>query len=412
MKLRGNGEGSVYWEEDRKCWRAAVTLPDGRRKTHRAKLKREAREWLDNALRAAAAGMLPVGPSKKLGPFLTDWLENVAAAQVRERTHLRYSQLLNKHVIPHLGKTPLEKLAPQQIQALYRKLGQGDAAIAPQTIKHVHAVLRNALGHAVRLGILIRNPCEMVDPPRVPKREMQTLDLAGVAKLLRAAAGDPLEALWVLAVTTGMREGELLALKWDDIDWETRSLTIKRSVCYLKGRGYCWDEPKTAAGRRRVELLEMALQALRRHKTAQDERRRFMGAEKWQEQGLIFTNTTGGPLMAANVYYQRYKPLLKKAGLPETLRFHDLRHTVASLLLADGAHPKIAQELLGHSSVRITLDIYSHAIPTLQRETMERLEGRLGLVNTLLNPVAPPVAPTPDVESAQTAKRPKIQGEK
>lgn len=406
-RARSNGEGSIYWEPDRQCWRAAVTLPDGRRKTHRAKLKREAREWLDNALRAAAAGLLPPGRSPRLAAYLTDWLDNVASGRVRERTLLRYRQLLHKHVIPHLAKIALEKLTPQQIQALYRKLGQGEDAIAPQTIKHVHAVLRNALGHAVRLGLLARNPCELVDPPRVPAREMQTLDLAGVAQFLRAAAGDPLEALWTLAVTTGMRQGELLGLKWEDIDWETRSLTVRRSVCYLKGRGYVWDEPKSATGRRRIELLEIAVQALRRHKAAQDWRRRFMG-DKWQEQGLVFTNTRGGPLLAANVYYRAFKPLLRRAGLPETLRFHDLRHTVASLLLADGTHPKIAQELLGHSSVRVTLDTYSHALPTLQREVMDRLEGRLGIVNALLDPRCTHVAPTPPVEDAQTEMRPKI----
>ena len=234
--------------------------------------------------------------------------------------------------------------------------------------QHVHALLHRALGQAVRLKLIRENPVAVVDRPRARRREIRSLTADEVRALLRAAEGDRLEALYVVAVTTGLRQGEIFALKWKDIDTRRRVLSVRRTLLDAGGHREVAD-PKTASGRRRVDLPDRTVEALRAHR---GRLKVTPHPEAW-----VFTDTRGGPLRRSNLLRRDWAPLLARAGLAG-VRFHDLRHTCASLLLAAGVHPKVVQERLGHATVGITLDTYSHVVGSLQREAADRIDELLG----------------------------------
>ena len=205
---------------------------------------------------------------------------------------------------------------------------------------------------------------------------MRALSGDQAQQFLEAAQGDPLEALYVLGLTTGMRQGELLGLKWEDLDLAMGTLQVRRTIARLVGKGFTTSEPKTARSRRKIHLTKLAIDALKRHRIRQNEARLAAGPT-WNEQGWVFCSEVGGPIEVSNMIRRSFRPILVKAGLP-VMRFHELRRSAASLLLSMGVHPKIVQELPGHSSVSTTLDIYSHTLPSLQEEAVSRL-------NTLLS---------------------------
>jgi integrase len=189
------------------------------------------------------------------------------------------------------------------------------------------------------------------------------------------ARGDRLETLYVLAISTGLRQGELLGLRWDDIDLDGGILSVRRILSRSKG-GPRFTEPKTVKSRRSVKLTPQAIEALERHRAAQDEERGRLGS-LWEENGLVFRSTTSTPLRRYNLVRRSFKPLLESAGLTRTFRFHDLRHTAASLLFLQGTHPKIVQELLGHANIAVTLDVYSHMIPGMSAQAARAMEDAL-----------------------------------
>ena len=393
-KARGNGEGGVYWREDRKCYVGSVTLPNGKVKKHCAQTKKECQEWIRQTKASIQQGMPVMDSRKTVRQYLTDWLQ-VKRTQVRERTCVRYEHLIVKHVLPTLGSKPLEKLTGQDLNVLYLEKMQDipdpekrDRKLAPQTVVHIHRVLHAAFADAVMHGVLGRNPADLVKPPKVPAPERWFLKPDEAKQLLKAAEGDRLEALYMLALTTGMRQEELLGLKWDAVDLDGGFLEVRRTLFWMAGRGPVWGEPKSDTSRRRVSLAPVAVAALRSHEERQAKERAAM--KRWEEKGLVFCNTLGGPIEAANLLYRNFRPLLVKAKLPR-MRFHDLRHSTASLLLSLNESPKVVQELLGHSSIRLTLDVYSHAMPTLQQAAVNRLGGLLD-GSAQAPPEAPPAA--------------------
>jgi integrase len=266
-------------------------------------------------------------------------------------------------VVPTLGRTTLSDVSPRDIQALYsQKISQG---LSPRSVLHLHRVIHRALGHAQRWGLVDKNQADLVEPPRPEPREMRALSPDEARRVLEAAAGDRFEALYVLAMTTGMRQGELLGLRWRDVDVDTRSVRVTGSLQYIPGQGLRVSSPKTARSRRNVLLSELAAGALRRHRRRQDVERQ--GSAEWEDNDLVFPNRRGRPMYATNLLARSFAGLLKGAGVPK-IRFHDLRHTAATLLLGQGVHPKVVSEMLGHTNTSITLDLYSHATPTMQRE--------------------------------------------
>jgi integrase len=261
----------------------------------------------------------------------------------------------------------LAALRPEHIQRYYTRLvseGDGSGPLSAQTVLHHHTMLHGALRHAVRTGLIPRNPADAVEPPRPRRYEARTLTAEEAQTLLRAIAGTRWHAFVALAVTAGLRRGELLGLRWSDLDLDAGRLSVRQQV--LRVRGQTTIEPvKTARSHRPVALSAGMAAVLREHRARQEEARRAAG-ELWQDHGLVFPRGDGRPANPSTVTHE-FADLLERAGLPH-VRLHDLRHTMATLLLAAGAHPKVVQERAGHATVGITLDLYSHVQPTLQDE--------------------------------------------
>ncbi len=223
---------------------------------------------------------------------------------------------------------------------------------------------------------MYRNVADLVDPPKVQRQEMKVLSGEQARVLLETAKGDRLEALYILAITTGMRQGELLALRWRDVDLEDGTLRVTATMQRISKRGICPSEPKTAGSRRQIALTGMAVSALRHHRNRQLEERLSAAVMAWQDNDLVFCNHYGRPIESSNLTRRSFHPLLAKAGLPR-IRFHDLRHTAATLLLRKRVPVKVVSEMLGHSQVGITLNIYAHVLPDMQREATAAMEAAL-----------------------------------
>ena len=362
MARRGAGEGSIVKRADGR-WMAQVDLGWAGGKRQRkflyGKTRQEVARKLAAAVKAHQDGMPMSNERITVEAFLKDWLTSTRAT-VRPKTWQTYECYIRLHALPTLGRLPLAKLEPRHLQRLYAdKLEEG---LSPTSVHHLHAIIHRALGRAARWGVVPRNVAGLVDAPPMAHHEMRTLSPEEARRFLDAAAGDRLEALYVLALTTGMRQGELFRLRWQDVDLEGRTLSVR-------------GETKTAKSRRQVQLSDTAVAALRRHAGGQGDECRLAGSE-WQETGLVFTNTVGRALLTANLTQRSFRPLLERAGLP-VIRFHDLRHTAATLLLGKGVHPKVVSELLGHSQVGVTLDLYSHVTPTMHQEAARTFDDLL-----------------------------------
>jgi integrase len=314
---------------------------------------------------------------KRKGPtaseFFEEWLISIAHS-VKPSTLSRYDIFIRLHAIPAFGDVPLRDLSPGDLERLYAAKIQ--AGMAPVSVVHLHSALHRALSHAQRRGFIETNVAKLVDPPRPQRHEMHSLSPEEARRFLKVVRGDRLEALYVLAITTGMRQGELLALRWRDVDLAGGSLRVTSSIQYVRGQGLRLSSPKTRRSRRQVMLSKAAVEALSRRLHAQG-RERARQSERWQDGDFVFASRHGQPIYATNVVNRWFPKLLREAGLPR-IRFHDLRHTAATLLLGQGVHPKIVSEMLGHTSIGITLDLYSHATPTIQKEATAAFDRLLG----------------------------------
>lgn len=368
---RANSEGSITKRPDG-LWEARITLDGGKRKSFYARTRQEASRKLAEALRAREKGLPVTGDRQSVGEYLTNWLE-VTKPTIRPRTWKRYEQYVRVQLLPTVGGVGLSKLTPQHVQTLYaKKLEEG---LSTTTVHHLHQVLHRALDAALRLDLVARNVCDLVDPPRMRHHEMTTLSEEQAALLLAAAEGNRFEALYVLALATGMREGELLALRWRDVDLHGGSLQV-RATLQNTVDGFVFAEPKTALSRRRIALSKTAIEALKQHRVFQAQERLKLGPA-WEDLDLVFPNSIGKPMDAVNLLKYSFYPLLKKAELPQ-MRFHDLRHTAATLLLGRGINPKIVSEMLGHSQIGITLGLYSHVTPHMQQQAADAMDEALG----------------------------------
>ena len=373
MGRRGNGEGSITKRKDglymARYW---VETPMGKkRKTVYAKTRREIDEKLTKAKADRSRGLIFEGDRETLSAYLERWLSDVVRDTVKENMLENYTYLVRRHIIPELGHLRLKDLKTDQVRHLYRK--KLDSGLSNRTVQLIHTTLRKALQQAVSDGILPRNVCEAVKAPRRVKKEMQILTPEQARKFLKAAKGDRLEALYVLAITTGLREGELLGLRWSDVDLEGGKLQVLRQLTRTKN-GLSFTPPKR--GRSRVvRLTDTAVAALKAHKAVQNGERLKAGS-LWKDNGLVFTSNVGTPVDVGNLTYRSFRPLLKRAGLPQ-IRIHDLRHTAATLMLGRDVHPKIVQEMLGHSTITQTMDTYSHVLPDMQDQAVSAIESAL-----------------------------------
>jgi integrase len=377
-KRRGHNEGSVYYEESRDRWVAAVSIGPGQRKKFYFKTKQEALKKKNEALRELEQGTLATGPRRKLQDYLEDWIENVHKDKLRISTYVKYKKLI-KYILADLGDVWLQKLTPEQVRRFYTKLekegGISERGLSSKTIHEIHGVLHLALKNAVRWGYVSRNICDLVEPPRIVSREATPLTLEQAHILLEYVRKHRLEILLTMAVVTGMRRGELLALRWSNIDFERRSLLVLHTVDYIPRYGYVETEPKTAAGKRLVSLPSFLVEMLKQHRVQQLEVRLKQGND-WENRDLVFPDLHGG-YFNPNYLLRMFKKVLQEAAIPH-MHFHDLRHSAATILLSMGVNMKVIQELLGHSDIAITLGRYSHLLPSMQREVIDKWDVEFG----------------------------------
>lgn len=306
--------------------------------------------------------------------YLADWLDGCKPPALEYSTWRVYEIYIRIHITPMLGTTKLTQLARQQLQKFYtEKLASGKSSTY---VRHMHACLHRALADALRFGLVQRNVADLVKAPPMGKRPMHVYTPEQARTFLEATRGDRLEALYVVALSTGMREGEMLALKWRDVDLEGGVIQVQTTLKLSERGTRTIGKPKTSGSRRKVMLTPTAITALKAHRIRQLEERLQAGSA-WHENDLVFTNTIGKSLDPTNVYKYHYKPLLRRAGLP-LIRLHDMRHTAATLLLLSGIHPKVVSEMLGHSSINITLNLYSHVLPDMQASATSAMERLLG----------------------------------
>jgi integrase len=403
-RRRGHGEGSIHPRVDGR-WAATIDLgwENGKRKrkTVYGKTRKQVVQDLATLLKNRQDGVPMVPERKKLGTFLHEWLEAIRPA-VRPRTWQRYEEYVRLHIEPCLGQVLLARLGPHHLQRLYAN--RLEAGCSAMSVLHLHRILHRAFGQACKWGLMARNVTELVEPPRPERKQMLTLSPEEARSFLDAARGDRLEALYVLAITAGLRQGELLALQWRDVDTDARTVRVTGSLQNLPGRGLTIVEPKTERSRRQVVVSELAAEALRRHRAAQAEERLRLGAA-WEDHDLVFPNALGKPMNPSNLLTRSYRKLLARAGLPR-LRFHDLRHTAATLLLGEGTNPKVVSEMLGHSTVTITLDLYSHVTPTMQQQAADALDALLS------DPLAVNLAVKEEAEGAKPQVSPRSSGDR
>lgn len=353
---RGNNEGSVYHRADGR-WVGALTLPGGRRKSFYGQSQKAVLDRLAKAREELQRGRAPVGGRLTVGTYLTRWLEDTAQPGLRVSTFRSYSDIIKLHLLPALGTIPLTRLTREDVQSLLRR--KQAAGKSPRTVRNIRAVLRHALNQAIMDGHLALNAAAAATPPRVPHYDVKPLTPEEARKLLETAKGDRLEALYALVLTLGLRRGEGLGLRWADIDLEQRQLRVTQALTQVAGR-MSLGEPKTTRSRRTLPLTPGLVGLLKAHRARQLEDRLRAGP-RWQNSGLVFTSTNGGPTHPRNALRSFYA-MLERGRLPR-MRLHDLRHSAASFLLASGVSPRVAMDVLGHSQIAVTMDLYSHLLP-------------------------------------------------
>lgn len=422
---RGRGEGSIVQRNDGR-WMARVDLgwQNGKRQSKAiyARTRRAVAARLRDELKAAEQGTLQTDERQTMAEFLKQWLQDVVRPRVRARTFVGYEATIEHHITPHLGRVRLAKLTPQHLQTWMATLETKGVSAGRR--RYARVVLRTALNTAVRWRLITMNVATLIDAPRTTSREIRPLNPDEARALLDACHEQPLDAFVTVALGCGLRLGEALGLQWADVDLDAGTLQIRRAVQRFGGdaaarrpllaerkrlravlnatprtpeaaeirarlthelqeiRGAFAkvktsvqvSELKSARSRRTIALPAVAITALRSHRTRQLEARLAAGRH-WEERGFVLTSAVGTPLEPRNVTRQ-FKALLTAAKLPD-MRLHDLRHSCATLLLAQGVNPRVVMETLGHSQVSLTLNTYSHVLPALQRDAAAKMNSIL-----------------------------------
>jgi integrase len=385
-KERGNGDGDVWPRKNKDgkitgyrgaYWTQTASGP--KRRYVSGKTKKETRDALTEARANAARGIVFDAGTLTLGEYLDRWLADyleplMVQGKLEHSTYIRDAGIIRNHIKPYFGRKKLKDLNRAEVRSLYNQKAK---ELSPRSVDYVHATLQKALKQAVRDDLVPRNVAKG-ERPRSSRRkkEAKALSPAQVRALISAARGTRNEALYVTAVHTGLRQGELLGLTWSDVDLEAGKLSVTHSL-KVTADGLTLGAPKNQASRRSVPLNKSVLSALRAHRLRQNEER--LSVPEWDDYDLVFPNRVGRPTDHNNLYYREFKPLLKNAGLGDQgFTFHSLRHTFATALFKQRQHPKIAQSLLGHSSITQTMDTYSHLLEDIGGDAVFGLEDAFG----------------------------------
>lgn len=376
MTRRANGEGSIYRRDDGR-WAGAhyVLRPDGgrERRTVYGSTRNEVAGKLSDLIAKTRAGVPLAVKNWTVEAYSRPWLVDVVTPRARPSTLASYRDTMRLHVVPSLGRYPLRRLTPAHVRKLLAE--KSASGLSARSVQIIHATLRVMLAEAVRDELVERNVAAIVRPPAVSPEEVQPWSPEEADKFLNAAEGDRLFALFAVGVALGLRKGELLGLRWSDVDLDQGMLRVRQSVQRVYGAGLVFGPPKSPRSRRDIPLPAFAVRVLREHRTRQSEERLALGPY-WEDSGLVFTSTIGTVVEPRNLS-RLLEKLIMKSGA-RRIRFHDLRHTCASLLLAQGVPPRVVMDVLGHSQFSITMDLYSHVMPSALREAAAAMDRALG----------------------------------
>src|SRR5919199_3153239 len=368
-----NGESTIYRGADGR-WHGYVSVGyklNGKldRRHVTGKTRRVVVDKVRELERKRDSGTVTETSTPTVGAWLDHWLTTIAPRRVRQRTVESYESSVRRHLIPVIGRHRLDRLRPEHLDQLYSQLL--DAGYSPATVLRDHRILSRALTVAMQRGHVARNVATLVDPPRQEPSGIATpLTLDEARAVIDAASGVRNSARWTVALALGLRQSEALALQWKDIDLLANTLTVRRSIHRVRGGGLIYEEPKNKRSQRTLALPLSLVAELHRHKAAQLGERMLAGSE-WHDEDLVFAQPNGRPI-DKKTDYDDWARLLQKAGVRH-VRLHDGRHTAATLLLSENVHPRVVMELLGHSQMRTTMDIYSHVMPALAREAADRM---------------------------------------
>lgn len=390
-KKRANGQGSIYQRKDGRWTAAAFVLTaDGTFK--RVPVYGRSAEEVDGKLtelKSRSNRGLPVEATGwTVNTYATYWIEHVAAPKLRPTTLVRYRSLLGRYVLPVIGKKRLTALTPADVRLLLSRAatartvgrkGQAEAdrpAVSARTVQQVHAVLRAVLNQATREELIGRNVARLVQAPTPERDEIRPWTADEARAFLSAAKDHRLQALFVVALALGLRRGELLGLRWSDVDLTTGQLRVIQTLQRVRDEGVVFGPPKSRRSRRVLTLPAIAVKALTTHRAKQADDRAAAG-KAWVETGLVFTTATGRHLEPRNLNTAFARLITRTGARP--IRFHDLRHTCATLLLSRGVSPRVVMDILGHSQIAVTMNIYAHVIPAMQQEAADLVSAALDL---------------------------------
>ncbi|MCI0664291.1 MAG: site-specific integrase [Acidobacteria bacterium] len=333
--------------------------------------RQDAQKFLNAKLRERDLGIFIEPATESVSAYLDKWLLTAAKPKLKQQTYDSYSSLLDRYIRTPLGGIKLGNLRALDIQNVYTDMLQ--RKLSARVIRYTHAVFSSALKQAVQWGMLHVNPASLVQLPKSSRQEMRVLDQTEVSKFLTALQNDRYETAFSFAIASGMRPEEWMSLQWKDVDFDRATATVQRALVRLKGGDWKFDETKTSKSRRTITLPPSTVSQLRSHRARQLEERLKLGSD-YQDFGLVFATEIGTPLSIHNITNRHFKPALVRAGLPKIRLYDATRHTHATLLLLAGENPKVVSERLGHSSVILTLDVYSHVLPSMQAAVAQKLE--------------------------------------
>lgn len=378
IRPRKGKAGNVTYEVRIDC---GIDPATGKRKQESAtyKTKKEAEREMNRLLVEIERGGVPDTSKATTGEYLTHWLATYAKTNTRPTTYASYEIYTKTHLIPAFANVPLTKLQPAHLNALYaaklvggRKDGK-PGGLSPRTVRYLHSIMRESLQHAFQLGMVYRNVADAVKPPRAVRPQVKVWDGQQARAFLAVADTSAYGPLWRVLLATGMRRGEALGVRWQDIDLVRGTLTVRQTLVDVQG-AVSFGEPKTASGRRTIALDPDTLAVLKAHRKAQAAARLAVGP-LWRDYDLAFTTAEGNWIHPRSVA-RSFALLVTKAKVPR-IPLHGLRHTSATLLLQQNVHPKVVSERLGHSSIGITLDTYSHVLPGMQQAAADAIGAAL-----------------------------------